>query len=125
MSRIKEESLTVCRPWTFISLDFAGPITVKGIVNSRARLKCWIIVYTCRSTKAVDLLATCGYDTQSFLIKHEEFIARHGAPKSVVCDRGTQLVSAEGVLTRITSEEDNFTHINVAICSQHFNGLPE
>ena len=61
---IKEESLTVCRPWTFISLDFCGPIKVKGIVNTRARLKCWVIVYTCRSTKAVELLATCGYDTR-------------------------------------------------------------
>ena len=68
MAKIKEESLTMCRPFSFISIDFAGPVRVKGAVNSRARLKCWIIVYCCRSTKAVDLLATCGYDTQSFLL---------------------------------------------------------
>ena len=73
MSKLKEESLTMCKPFTYISLDFAGPVKVKGAVNSRARLKCWIVVYCCRSTKAVDLLATCGYDTQSFLLKHEEF----------------------------------------------------
>ena len=48
MSIIKEESLTVCSPWSFISLDFSGPIKVKGIVNTRSRLKCWIIVFTCR-----------------------------------------------------------------------------
>ena len=142
MSNIKEESLTVCRPWTFISLDFSGPIKVKGIVNSRARMKCWVIVYTCRSTKAVELLATCGYDTESFLLKHEEFIARHAAPKSIVSDRGSQLVSAGRVLTRKSSEEDKFspdkwnwsriTRENsvsnwkfVPIGSQHFNGLPE
>ena len=94
MAKIKEESLTLCRPFSFVSIDFAGPVRVKGAVNSRARLKCWIIVYCCRSTKAVDLLATCGYDTQSFLLKHEEFVARHAAPATIVSDRGTQLVSA-------------------------------
>ena len=104
MSRIKEESLTVCRPWTFISLDFSGPIKVKGAVNSRARMKCWVIVYICRSTKAVDLLATCGYDTQSFLLKPEEFVARHGSPNSIISDRGTQLLSAGRILARKASK---------------------
>ena len=142
MSNVKEESLSVCRPWTYISLDFSGPIKVKGVVNSRARLKCWAILYICRSTKAVELLATCGYDTQSFLLKHEEFVARHAAPKSIVSDRGSQLVSAGRVLTRKASVEDKFspdkwdwsriTRENsvsnwtfVPIGSQHFNGLPE
>ena len=142
MSIVKEESLSVCRPWTFISLDFSGPVKVKGVVNTRARLKCWIVVYVCRSTKAVELLAMCGYDTQSFLLKHEEFVARHGAPKSVVSDRGSQLVSAGRVLSRKSSAEDKFspdkwdwakiTRDNavsnwtfVPIGSQHFNGLPE
>ena len=142
MSIVKEESLSVCWPWTFISLDFSGPVKVKGVVNTRARLKCWIVVYVCRSTKAVELLAMCGYDTQSFLLKHEEFVARHGAPKSVVSDRGSQLVSAGRVLSRKSSAEDKFspdkwdwakiTRDNavsnwtfVPIGSQHFNGLPE
>ena len=142
MSNVKEESLSVCRPWTYVSLDFSGPIKVKGVVNSRARLKCWAILYICRSTKAVELLATCGYDTQSFLLKHEEFVARHAAPKSIVSDRGSQLVSAGRVLTRKASVEDKFspdkwdwsriTRENsvsnwtfVPIGSQHFNGLPE
>ena len=40
---------------------------------------CWILVcYCCRSTKAVCLLAVPGYDTASFLIRHEEFVARKG-----------------------------------------------
>ena len=106
MARIKEESVTMCRPFTFVSLDFAGPVKVKGAVNSRAKIKCWIVVYCCRSTKAVDLLATCGYDTQSFLLKHEEFVARHAAPKTIVSDRGTQLVSAGKVLAEKATKSD-------------------
>ena len=142
MAKIKEESLTVCRPWTFVSLDFAGPIKVKGAVNARAKKKCWIIVYCCRSTKAVCLLATCGYDTAGFLLKHEEFVANHGAPAKIVSDRGSQLVSAGIVLAEKESQADkespgkwNWQKITrdnsastwqfVPVGSQHFNGLPE
>ena len=71
---------------------------VKGAVNARARKKCWILVYCCRSTKAVELLATLGYDTGSFLLKHEEFVARYGAPSTIVSDRRTQLVLAGRIL---------------------------
>ena len=142
MSRLKEESLTVCRPFTHVSLDFAGPITVKGAVNARAKKKCWMLVYCCRSTKAVEILPTCGYDTQSFLLRHEEFVARHSAPQTIVSDRGTQLVSAGIVLAKKTAKPDQDTpdrwdwaeitrknqvtnwHF-VPIGSPHFNGLPE
>ena len=44
MALLKEESLTVCRPWTYVCLDFSGPIKVKGAVNARAKMKSWIIV---------------------------------------------------------------------------------
>ena len=142
MAKLKEESLSVCRPWSFVSIDFAGPVKVKGAVNSRAKMKCWIVVYVCRSTKAVCLLATCGYDTASFLLKHEEFVANHGAPASIVSDRGSQLVSAGRVLAekeslsesespgkwnwqKITSSNSASTWQFVPIGSQHFNGLPE
>ena len=27
MARLKPQALEICRPWTFVSLDFAGPIT--------------------------------------------------------------------------------------------------
>ena len=139
MSMIKEESLTVCPPFTYISLDFAGPLIIKGAVNARASMKCWILVYCCRSTKAVEILPTCGYSTQSFLLRHEEFVARHGPPQSIVSDRGSQLVSAGLVLAKkkdvVSPSEWDWSQITrknqasnwhfVPIGSPHFNGLPE
>ena len=80
ISSLKPASLKMCRPWTNVSLDFAGPVLVKGVVNSRAKKKCWILVYVCQNTKAVCLLATSGYDTSCFLMRHEEFVARKGNP---------------------------------------------
>ena len=98
MALYKEESMQVCRPWTNLCLDFAGPVKIKGDVNTRSRGKSWILVLVCRNTKAVCLLATSGYSTADFLCKWEEFISRKGKPRSVVSDRGSQLVRAGMVL---------------------------
>ena len=37
MALLRDESLQCCPPWTFISLDFAGPVVIKGEVNTRSR----------------------------------------------------------------------------------------
>ena len=137
MSNIKEESLTVAPPWRHLALDFAGPVTVKGEVNKRAKLKCWILVYTCRATRAVCLLATSGYSTADFLSKHEELVFRKGRPESIVSDRGTQLVSAGIVISnkdlpatnldwkQVTSVNNATNWHFVPIGGQHQNGMSE
>ena len=134
IARIKPQNLEVCRPWTFISLDFAGPVTCKGVVNVRARRKCWILVYVDRSTKAVCLLATAGYDTGSFILRHEEFVARKGAPKEIVSV--SELLAAGEIISKmetpvgwnwdeVAKKNCNTTWVFVPAGSQHHNGLPE
>ena len=136
MALLREESLQCCPPWTFIALDFAGPVIIKGEVNSRSRGKSWILVYVCRNTKAVCLLATSGYSTADFLCKHEEFIARKGRPRKIVSDRGTQLVRAGMVLAEkekpanwkwedVVKKNSASSWEFVPVGSQHRNGLPE
>ena len=136
IASIKSENLEVCRPWTYVSLDFAGPVICKGVVNARARRKCWILLYCCRSTKAVCMLPTAGYDTENFLIRHEEFIARKGDPKEIVSDQGSQLLAAGVVFAkrespeswdwaRIKRENCTSTWVYIPVGSQHHNGLPE
>ena len=51
------------------------------------------------------MLPVAGYDTESFLLRHEEFVARKGTPALIVSDKGSQLIAAEKVTTRRTSEE--------------------
>ena len=136
MALFKNESLLVCPPWTNISLDFAGPVIIKGEVNVRSRGKSWILIYVCRNTKAVCLLATSGYSTEDFLIKHEEFVARKNKPKHIVSDRGTQLVRAGMVLaakerpgnwdwSEVVKRNSTTNWEFVPIGSQHRNGLSE
>ena len=123
-------------PWTNISLDFPGPIIIKGEVNVRSRGKSWILIYVCRNTKAVCLLATSGYSTSDFLLKHEEFVARKNSPCHIVSDRGSQLVRAGMVLAEKEKPKNwNWNEVIrknattnldfVPIGSQHRNGLSE
>ena len=137
MSDIKEEQLTVAPPFTHVALDFAGPVTVKGQVNKRAKLKCWILVYSCRATKAVCLLLTPGYSTADFLNKHAEFVYRKGRPASIVSDRGSQLVAAGIVVAnkdlpankldwkKVVSNNTATDWTFVPIGAQHRNGISE
>ena len=98
MGKVREETVTMCPPWTYVSLDYAGPVVIRGEVNARSRGKSWILVFVCKSTKAVCLLPTAGYDTSSFLCKFEEFQARKGPQVKITTDRGTQLVKSGIVL---------------------------
>ena len=136
MAKIKPENVQMCKPWTFVSLDFSGPVICKGVVNGRARRKCWILVYVCRNTKAVCLLATAGYDTAHFLLRHEEFVARKAAPKEIISDQGSQLIAASDIIMKKQSpeswdwksvEKKNSSTVwkFVPAGSQHHNGLPE
>ena len=76
MGMLKEAQLTVSPPWTYVSLDCAGPVSVGGEVQKRIRMKCWILVYVDQGSRAVCLLLTTGYSTSDFLVKHKEFCAR-------------------------------------------------
>ena len=137
MAVIKEETVTMCPPWTYVSLDYAGPVTITGEVNARSKSKAWILVYICKSTKAVCLLVTSGYDTASFLVKHEEFRARKGDQKMITTDRGTQLVKSGIVLAEQESSPKKWDWKEVVrrnsttkwefvpIGSAHRNGLAE
>ena len=93
MGVLKEQHLTVCPPWTYVSLDFCGPVQVRGEVEKQKAMKCWILVYVDQSSRAISLLLAPGYSTADFLLKHDYFTTQRGIPKKIVSDRGTQLVA--------------------------------
>ena len=136
-TRGRKELLLQQMSWRNVALDFAGPLTVRGEANKRVKMKTWVLVYTCRATKAVCLLATSGYSTSDFLCKHEEFVFRKGQPDSVVSDRRTQIVAAGVVIgnkdlpinkvdwKKVTSVNSTTDWTFVPIGAQHRNGLSE
>ena len=106
-------------------------------ISKRKTLKVWILVYVCVSTKAVVLLATPGYATEDFLCKHDEFTARFGRPKTIVSDKGSQLVRSSVKVeekdkpsnsfnwSQIVNKDAKTRWIFVPEGGQHRNGLAE
>jgi len=98
MSDIPLHQLTPCPPFSFISLDFAGPYKAKAMGNSRTYIKLWGLVIICQNTRAVKMMATAGYSTDDFLTTFRRFTANFGNPLLVVSDAGTQLRKAGQVI---------------------------
>ena len=74
-------------------VDYAGPfMTVQG--RGKRRLKRWLCLFTCLTTRAVHLEVAWGLDTDSFLNAFRRFTSRRGIPKEVISDNGTNFVGA-------------------------------
>ena len=91
MSDIPDHQLVPCPPFTFISVDFAGPYRAKAMGNSRSFIKTWGLVIICQNTRAIKMIATAGYSTDNFLTAYHRFVANYGNPSLVVSDAGSQL----------------------------------
>ena len=94
MADIPSHQINPCPPFSFVSIDFAGPFQVRAMGNSRAQLKVWGLIVICQNTRAVRMYATAGYSTDAFLTAYTRFTSNHGNPLLVVSDSGTQLVKA-------------------------------
>ena len=94
MSQIPEHQLFPCPPFSYVSVDFAGPYRAKAMGNSRSYVKVWGLVIICQNTRAIKMLATAGYSTDDFLTTYRRFTANFGNPLLVVSDAGSQLKKA-------------------------------
>ena len=111
MADIPQHQLRPCLPFSFISLDFAGPYPVKAMGNSRSFLKVWGLVIICQNSRAVKMLATAGYSTDDFLTAYLRFTANFGCPLLVVSDAGSQLVKAGKVIDGVDPSKLDWTRI--------------
>ena len=87
-------SLQVAAPPFTIGLDLIGPITINAMVNKRAKMKVWIVIFICFNVKAVCMEVAPVYSIQDFLLAYHSHISQRGDPSFVHSDRGSQLVAA-------------------------------
>ena len=98
MGKRKPEHLLQSPPFTHVACDLLGPYKCKSMVNARALMKVWGVIYVCQGTGAVRAYLCPGYDTKSFLTSHEKFLAHSGNPVTITSDQGSQLKKAAKVL---------------------------
>lgn len=64
--------------WAFprIGVDFAGPLYVKDIYRKKEMNKCCIVLFTCKSARAIHLELVPNLTAESFIRAFKRFIGR-------------------------------------------------
>lgn len=137
MGELPIERITPTRPYSKVGLDFAGPVITKpNVPRSKIKLKSYICVFVCMSTKAVHLEAVSDLSSSAFLASLKRFVSRRGLPSDIFSDNGKNFKGAANYLKQlfqiIRSESvqhfatSNFIHWHfIPPYSPHFGGLWE
>ena len=82
-------------PFETVVYNFMGPYKVEGMCGGKRRHKVLVAVYFCFSSRYSVLLATPGYDAETFVTTHLRFCNTYVPPKLVQVDPKPNLVAAE------------------------------
>jgi hypothetical protein len=102
MGQLPSLRVNPARPFLNCGIDYAGPIYVKsGTRRSKIRIKCYIAIFVCLSTRAIHLEVVSDMSTQAFLAALKRFISRRGRCTNIYSDNGTNFVGAKGELKKL------------------------
>ncbi|XP_065089851.1 uncharacterized protein LOC135711035 [Ochlerotatus camptorhynchus] len=91
------------RPFTYMGVDYFGPITV--IVGRRSE-KRWGVLATCLTTRAIHLELAHTLTTDSCILVIRNIMARRGTPAVIFSDRGTNFQGASKELRTVMQNID-------------------
>ena len=94
MSDLPEERLRPTTLFYITVVDFFDPYHIKGEVNKRSRGKCYGLIFTCFTTRAIHLDLSTDYSTDAFLYTLRRFTSIRGWPHEFRSDNGSLLVAA-------------------------------
>ena len=94
-------------PFTITGFDYFWPfyVTVRRTTEKR-----WGILFTCLTTRAVQVEIVTSMDTSSCVMGVERFVSRRGTPAMIWSDNGTNFIGAEKKL-RESVEKWNIVNI--------------
>ncbi|XP_076661053.1 uncharacterized protein LOC143364799 [Halictus rubicundus] len=138
MGNLPTHRVTENRPFINTGVDYCGPFYIKERqYRNRTRIKIYVAVFICFSSKAVHLEVVGDMTTEAFLAAFKRFIARRGICKNVYSDNGTNFVGADNEiieLLRVLQEDEkarrfltdkDITWHFIPALSPHFGGLWE
>ena len=106
MAQLPSDRLKPAPAWYSITVDFFGPLEVKGEVNKRSRGKSYGVIFTCNLVRAVHIDLSPDYSTDSFLSALRRFMSLRGTPSIIRSDRGSQLIGADRELREMINGLD-------------------
>ncbi|XP_058839405.1 uncharacterized protein LOC131694906 [Topomyia yanbarensis] len=100
------------RPFSYVGLDYFGPILVKV---GRSSAKRWVALFTCLTIRAVHVEIAHDLSTQSCISCIRRFICRRGQPLEIHSDNGCNFSGASNILQKqiekaVTESAVSFTN---------------
>lgn len=77
------ERVNYSSPFTFVGLDYFGPIYVD---SDRGKSKRWVCLYTCLAIRAIHLEIVHDLTAEECLLALRRFTANRGVPKKIISD---------------------------------------
>ncbi|CAK9797165.1 hypothetical protein ANTQUA_LOCUS1055 [Anthophora quadrimaculata] len=96
MGDLPESRLVPTRPFEIVGIDYCGPFLIKERkFRNQAKLKCYVAVFVCFTTKAVHLELATDLTSESCLGTLKRFFARRGKPRRIYTDNATNFVGVK------------------------------
>ena len=109
MGQLPLERLKPAPAWSSTSLDYFGPLQIRGEVNKRSRGKAYGVLFNCMLTRAVYIDLAPDYSTAGFLMVLRKFVSLRGCPSKLYSDPGSQLTAASKELRAAVKNLDQDT----------------
>nr|XP_034959566.1 uncharacterized protein LOC118079487 [Zootoca vivipara] len=105
MANLPADRLSTDPPFTNVGLDAFGPwsVSARRTRGGYASSKCWAVLFTCMSIRAVHIEVIESMDTSSFINALRCFIAIRGPIKHIRSDRGTNFIGATKELSILSN----------------------
>ena len=97
-------------PFTFIGVDFAGPLYFKSSPPCKVDDKVWLCLFTCAVTHAVHLEVVFDLSGGTFIRCLKHFVSRRELPHKIVSDNGKTFQGAAKVIKRIKEDLEVTRH---------------
>lgn len=101
MGDLPQDRLVPARAFIKSGVDYVGPVLLKeGGVRSKRRVKAYIAVFVCFTTKAIHIELVSNLSSESFISAFNRFISRRGHVTDIYCDNDTNFVGAKNKLQK-------------------------
>lgn len=112
MGDLPPDRVRAARPFLNVGVDYCGPFFIKEKKHrNRNKVKVWVAIFVCFSTKAVHMELVSELTTDAFLAALKRFFARRGNARHIYSDNGTNFVGAkhelDSLFALINSGEHN------------------
>ncbi|XP_058817398.1 uncharacterized protein LOC131680706 [Topomyia yanbarensis] len=85
-------------PFSTTGVDYAGPFFIRQGVRRMAKVKAYVALFICMSTKAIHLELVSDLTSEAFLAAPQRFVGRRGYPEQILSDNATNFRGAQSQL---------------------------